>query len=298
MPARSRTASLGTEPATRGGGEDALGTAPAGGQRCHDNRPHTGKPRYPTPSLPPPHPPAPPAARSLARPPPPRAPVGRIQLEAPEDLLGPLVRGRHGPAAPRRGRRALRRARLAARAWAGAALTAAPQDPPPLALPRTRHRPPQPIPPAALPAPTGRPIESRRRPCQLKKDGGTDQSDGASLLRLFEGGCATLVKTLGPAAADVGGKGIGAGQTSADRRVPGAGPFVNTLTYCAPLLTLRVRKENRSAAQAASELLSTAPWRSPAEERWAAVEAASNARRRFITGDLNAGGGGHRCPIA
>lgn len=189
-----------------GGGRDT--NSPGwgwGGKRCHDNRPHTGKRRHPTP-----YPPGPgPARGPFARPPPPRAPVGRIQLEAPEDLLGPLVRGRHGPAAPRRGRRGLRRARLAARAWAGAALTAAPQDPPPLplALPRTRHRPPQPIPAAALPAPTERPIGSRRRPCRLRKDSRTDQSDGASPLRLFKGGCAALVKALGSAGADVGGDG-------------------------------------------------------------------------------------------
>lgn len=54
------------------------------------------------------------------------APARRIQLEAAEDLLGPLVRGRHGPAAPRAG----------GRGWAGpggsAAVTAEPQDPPPL----------------------------------------------------------------------------------------------------------------------------------------------------------------------
>lgn len=54
------------------------------------------------------------------------APARRIQLEAAEDLLGPLVRGRHGPAPPGAG----------GRGWAGpggsAAVTAEPQDPPPL----------------------------------------------------------------------------------------------------------------------------------------------------------------------
>lgn len=105
------------------------------------------------------------------------APARRIQLEAAENLLGPLVRGRHGPAAPRAG----------GRGWAGpggsAAVTAEPQDPPPLPpahppLPGATNPSGRQRPPAA--APTNQPLLSPSRPAFWRRnDSATDQSDSA-----------------------------------------------------------------------------------------------------------------------
>lgn len=175
-------------------GRTPLGTAQPG-RRFHDNPlPAPGALHPPSPqggdhprTATPPHPPR---RLNPSRPAPARltAPVGRIQLEAPEDLLGPLVRGRHGPAAPR--------ADGAGPGWPGcaglggkAAVTAAPQDPPPTpppSLPRTRHWPAQPTRaasrrPAPRPAsPANHPLPPPRRPAFWRmKDGAAVHSDGA-----------------------------------------------------------------------------------------------------------------------
>ncbi|XP_056214835.1 basic proline-rich protein-like [Falco biarmicus] len=144
------------------------------------------------------------------------APVGRIQLEAPEDLLGPLVRGRHGPAAPR--------ADGAGPGWPGcaglggkAAVTAAPQDPPPLPphslAPATARRNQPERPPAAPPpGPPHRPIILCRRLAGPPPGAGRTARLSNHMARprarpppSFKGGCAAVVKAYAPAEPDVAG---------------------------------------------------------------------------------------------